>query len=319
MTSNINISVIIPCYNSLKFIKDAIDSVLNSGWRNVEIIVVDDGSAEPVKPFLKENYPQLPNLYCIHQENRGLSGARNTGIRHSRGEYLVFLDADDILLPDKLQVQLEYLRANPATDIVYSLSEWFEHRDPNKILPVRFPVYEGDILQHLLFGNFIHVNSILVPKKMVQEQQGFDESLRELEDWDLWLRLAIAGKRFACIPQVLSRVRVHAGSMTSNQAKMNSTMVRVLLKNKAAILEQGNHRPGLQKAFYIALLNFCLLAGEGKTLGRIFLEAVRVLGLKFVFPGIKILLKLIRSLFITPVNQTTKELEHVWKDKRTVG
>lgn len=302
----------------MQFVADAIDSVLQSGFSSYEILVVDDGSTEPVEPYLKKKYPDVQKLHCIRQANRGLSGARNTGIAHALGRYLVFLDADDIILPDKLSAQLDYLRSNPDIDIVYSYSEWFEEGDLQATFPVKFPVYEGQLLRHLLFGNFIHVNTILIPKEIVLEQAGFDESLRELEDWDLWLRLSLAGKTFGCIPRVLSKVRVHFGSMTSNQQKMNATMVRVLLKNKPLILHKSKTVPGLTKEYYTSLLNYCILAKQPKEFRKNFTEALAALGVGFFYQGSKLLLKKIRSFFFTPVNQTTKELEHVWKDKKTV-
>lgn len=314
----VEISVIIPCYNSLQFVADAIDSVLQSSFRSYEILVIDDGSTEPVEPHLTNKYPDVQNLHCIRQNNRGLSGARNTGIAHASGRYLVFLDADDIILPDKLSAQLNYLRSNPDIDIVYSYSEWFEAGDFQARFPVKFPVYEGQLLRHLLYGNFIHVNTILIPKEIVLEQGGFDESLRELEDWDLWLRLSLSDKTFGCIPSVLSKVRVHLGSMTSNQQKMNATMVRVLLKNKPLILHKSKTFPGLDKDYYISLLNYCILAKQSTAFRKNFTEALSVLGVGFFYQASKLLVKKIRSFFFTPVNQTTKDLEHVWKDKKTV-
>ncbi len=319
MKGTVDISVIIPCYNSLQFVGDAIDSVLQSTISSFEILVVDDGSNEPVAPFLNDRYPNVGNLRCIRQENRGLSGARNTGIREALGEFLVFLDADDLILPDKLRVQLEFLRSNTTIHVVYSLSEWFKGDDPEQTFPVRFPIYEGDILANLLYGNFIHVNSVMIPKNLVIDAGGFDESFKELEDWDLWLRLAVSDFQFACVQQILSKVRVHAGSMTSDQLKMNRTMVRVLEKNKTAILKNSIRLPNIKAAFYKALLNFCLLANLQKAFRIYFLEANREVGSGFLLPGIKILLKRIRSVFYTPVNQTTKELEHVWKDNRAAG
>ena len=319
MKSAVDISVIIPCYNSLQFVADAIDSVFRSTHASLEIIVVDDGSREPVEPYLTTRYPGVKNLKCIRQENRGLSGARNSGIRESSGEFLVFLDADDLILPDKLEKQLEFFRTHSDVDLVYSLSEWFTGNDPEQIFPVRFPVYEGKILSNLLFGNFIHVNSVMLPRKTVLDAGGFDEALKELEDWDLWLRLAIAEKSFACIPLILSKVRVHTGSMTTDQLKMNRTMVRVLLKNKPDILLKSRRQPGLKTDYYKAVLNFCLLAKQEKDFRKFYSEAFREIGPGFIVPGFKLLLKGIRSFFYTPVNQTTKELEHVWRDKKAAG
>ena len=319
MNAHVDISVIIPCFNSLLFVGDAIDSVFQSTISSFEILVVDDGSQEPVEPYLRARYPNAENLKCIRQENRGLSGARNTGIREAAGEFLVFLDADDLILPEKLNIQLQYLRANPAADIVYSMSEWFKENDPDHSFSVQFPIYEGDILTNLLYGNFIHVNSVMIPKKLVVEAGAFDESFKELEDWDLWLRLAIKSKNFACIRTILSKVRVHATSMTSNQLRMNNAMVRVMLKNKSGILTRHSSRNSIKICYYDALLQFCLLAKQKKTGWKFLLEAFRITGIGFSPKGLKFLLKWLRSLVYSPVNQTTKELEHVWNASGTKG
>ena len=99
-------SVIIPCYNSAKYLGEAIESVLTQSWPDFEIIIIDDGSTCD------------PRVHYIYQENKGLSGARNTGIRHSSGKYVAFLDADDVFLSHKLEVQLAYLEKHPEVGLV---------------------------------------------------------------------------------------------------------------------------------------------------------------------------------------------------------
>ncbi|KYP15145.1 glycosyltransferase [Flavihumibacter sp. CACIAM 22H1] len=311
------VSIIIPCYNSIEFVPDAIDAVLSTDYKNIEIIVVDDGSVEPVQPFLAEKYPECNALNCIRQPNKGLAGARNTGILQAKGDYLVFLDADDLIYPTKLSRQIDYFRNNPTVTVVYSLSEWFVGKDLQQRMPVNFPVYEGLILPNLLNGNFIHVNSAMVKRAAVLEAGLFDEQLRELEDWDLWLRLACRGGSFACIREVLSSVRLHYGSMTSNQAKMNKTMVRVLEKIRPELQFHFEKQQDLIPVYYTAYGNFILQARLNNKFWPAIKMAYNACGLRFLYPGCKLIIKYFRSFFFTPGNKTTEELEHVWnRDKK---
>jgi len=103
------VSVVIPCYNQAHFLGEAIESVLAQSYPNFEIIVVDDGSTDDTSEVAR----RYPGVRLVRQENKGLSGARNAGLAHSEEEYVVFLDADDRLLPDALETVLEHLEAHP--------------------------------------------------------------------------------------------------------------------------------------------------------------------------------------------------------------
>src|SRR5919112_6190031 len=109
------VTVVIPCYNQAHFLGEAIESVLSQSYRNFEIIVVDDGSTDETS----EVASRYEEVRLIRQENRGLSGARNTGIRDSQGEFLVFLDADDKLLPGALEAGLRCFEAHPECEFVF--------------------------------------------------------------------------------------------------------------------------------------------------------------------------------------------------------
>src|SRR5215212_2774004 len=113
------VSVISPCYNQAHFLGEAIESVLAQSYRPFEIVVVDDGSPDNTS----EVAARYPRVRCIRQENQGLAGARNTGIRESKGEYLVFLDADDRLLPEALEVGVNNLKAHPECAFVSGLHQ----------------------------------------------------------------------------------------------------------------------------------------------------------------------------------------------------
>ncbi|WP_016776038.1 glycosyltransferase family 2 protein [Anaerophaga thermohalophila] len=305
------ISVIIPTFNCAHMIIDTLNSVLASIYPDYEILIIDDGSTdntrEVTKPYLKDH-----RIQYIYQENKGLAGARNTGILNAQGHYLVFLDADDLITPEKLGIQSQFLVKNPNIDIVYSNSQWFIEDDFNDTRPVNFPVYTGNVLDPLIFGNFIHVNSAMVRKKTVMEAGLFDESLEELEDWDLWLRMALNGSKFGFTPGVLSKVRIRKGSMTSNQQKMNNTMVRVLENTILNVQDKYHSGHPVMIKLKHSLAIYKLKAGQKKEYLNFLIKSSRQQGEKFL----PVLIKQSIKYFLYPFfreNKTTREIEKIWK------
>ena len=304
------ISIIIPTYNSSQTVCASIDSVLESSIHKLEIIVVDDGSNDDTKTKISSYIKDQQIRYIFHN-NKGLAGARNTGIKEAKGEFLVFLDADDVILPGKLEVQKKYLLANPDVDIVYSHSQWFIEDDLDNTRPVNFPVYEGDITRELIYGNFMHVNSIMVRRSKVLEVELFDEDLRELEDWDLWLRMVLSGSKVGFTPGIYSKVRIRKGSMTSDQQRMNLTMVRVLQKTIDS-LEGTNKKDHLMHA-YNSLSIYKLKARQTQDYFRFLIKTCRHLGYKFYPLALKQGAKCIMRPLLKQ-NKTTKQLEQIWEN-----
>lgn len=303
------ISIIIPSYNCGLFVSDAIESVLVSNVDFYELIIVDDGSTDNTKELLIPYFLDGRIKY-LFQKNKGLSGARNTGINEAKGDFLVFLDADDLISPVKLEVQSKYLKDHPEVDIVYSNSQWFVENDFNDTRPVQFPIYEGDVLGQLIYGNFMHVNSVMVRKDKVIESGLFDESLRELEDWDLWLRMVLSGCKVGFTLGILSKVRIRKGSMTSNQNKMDLTMVRVLQKTIQNL--RPNH-PIQMKAHH-ALLIYQLKAGDTKDYVFRVIRFQKKFGIKFSYISLKQIVKLLIKPWLK-LNKTTLEIEKIWNKK----
>ena len=304
------ISIIIPAYNNALLIHDTLESVVQSSFGDYEVLIVNDGSTdnleEAIAPYLKD-----VRFRYISQENRGLAGARNTGIRASQGEYLVFLDSDDVILPDKLGTQSDYLRRHPDVDIVYSHSQWFVEDDLNDVRSVNFPVYEGMVLDQLIFGNFMHVNSVMVRRDKVVLAALFDERLRELEDWDLWLRMVIKGSVVGFTSGIMSKVRIRKGSMTSNQNRMDATMARVLTKTINSL--EPNHP--IQLKAHHALLIYRLKAGDTKG----YLSALFAIQMRFGWRFAPITMKQMAKYFLrhwVKQNKTTEEIELIWKQKQ---
>jgi glycosyltransferase involved in cell wall biosynthesis len=207
------VSVIIPSYNQVRFVASTVESVLAQTYPNVEIIVVDDGSTDNTREVLAAF---SENIRYIYQENRGLAGARNTGFLASHGDYLLFLDSDDLIHPDKLGLHVALLEAEPDFSLVYSAWQQI-NEDGTQVLGEVRPNKQGHLLKELLGRSFFFFASAAVVRRECLEQVGlFDESLRWGEDADMWLRLARAGYAFGYLDQPLLQYRIHANSMTAN-------------------------------------------------------------------------------------------------------
>lgn len=205
------ISVIIPTHNRAKWLPEAVKSA-QEGGTDIEVIVVDDASTDETPAVCKS----LKGVHVLRLErNVHLAGARNAGIAASSGEYLSFLDDDDLRLPGSLDNQLRTLDANPDAGFMYGP---VMIGDPNKCVPTGeiFPhqCFAGDIFWRLLKANFFSVNSVLVRRRCLEDVGFFDASLRGVEDWDLWIRLA---ERYSVLATEKPVGIYRACSRTSNQ------------------------------------------------------------------------------------------------------
>ena len=207
------VSVIIPTYNQARFVAATVKSALAQTWPDVEVIVVDDGSMDGTREVLSAFGDRIRYIY---QENKGLSGARNTGFLASRGDYLLFLDSDDVIHPDKLALHVSFMEAEPGFGLVYSAWQQIDE-DGTPVLGEVRPNEQGQVLKRLLRRRFFFFASAAVLRRACLERVGlFDESLSWSEDADMWLRLARAGYAFGYIDRSLLQYRIHAHSMTAN-------------------------------------------------------------------------------------------------------
>ncbi len=220
------VSVIIPAYNQGHYLREAIQSVLNQTYHDFDILVVDDGSTDNTSE-IAHTFDD-PRISYLYQDNRGLSGARNTGIRYSSGKYLTFLDSDDLFLPDKLNLLTDELENHPEIGFVAGQAIPIDesgHRT-GRIFDTALP--ENPV--KLLLGNPLHVGSVML-KRSWQEQVGFfDENLRSYEDWDMWLRLGLAGCKMGWVAQPVSLYRFHSHQMTRIGSQMTQASFIVLDK-----------------------------------------------------------------------------------------
>jgi glycosyltransferase involved in cell wall biosynthesis len=179
------VSVIIPTYNRENFITKAIDSVMAQTYRNVEVVVIDDGSTDNTFSLVGQYGKTVTYFY---QENRGIAGARNAGIRKSNGDYIAFLDSDDYWVPEKLERQMELFQKHPEYGMVASqcasvlLNGSFRSKNRQG--------KSGWVFIDLFMKNFIRTSSAVITRECIDTVGLFDEGLTECEEYDLWLRIA---------------------------------------------------------------------------------------------------------------------------------
>lgn len=220
------VSVVVPAYNQAHYLGRAIQSALEQTHRDLEVIVVDDGSTDDTAA-VTQGFAD-PRLRYVYQANRGLSAARNSGLRHASGDFVSFLDSDDQFLPRKLELLLAELDRHPEAGLAAGLAIPVDP-DGQPIGQVFDKGLPAEGAQWLL-GNPLHVGSVLL-RRAWQEQVGyFDESLRSYEDWDLWLRLARAGCPMRWVAQPVSLYRFHPAQMTRDGRQMTTATFAVLDK-----------------------------------------------------------------------------------------
>ncbi len=201
------ISVIIPAFNAGHFLPETLESVLRQTYTDLEVIVVDDGSTDGTADKAK-SYLHDPRVHYIHQENKGVCAARNTGIRKSEGEFVALLDADDVWYPQKLERQVP-LFEDDDIGLVYCMIEHID--DDDNVLPhLSWPHPVGATYKDLLYINWIvgSGSSVVIRKDVFDRVGLFDEDLKGLEDMDMWIRI-LRHYKSAYADSVLVKIRRH--------------------------------------------------------------------------------------------------------------
>jgi glycosyltransferase involved in cell wall biosynthesis len=221
------VSIIIPCYNTERFVEEAIQSALDQKSVPVEVIVVNDGSTDRSPEIL--NHIQDSRLRVIHQENRGLSGARNRGLSEANGEWIVFLDADDLLKPDALLQHLKILENHPEADVLVGGYEAIS--EVGTLLSSMAPEQKPITREELLHKNRFPVHAAFYRHAPIQKIDPFDTTLRAAEDWDFSLRLILAGARFLQHPAIVCSYRQVGNSMSRQARNQLQNTLKVIEKN----------------------------------------------------------------------------------------
>jgi glycosyltransferase involved in cell wall biosynthesis len=226
-------SIVVPAFNVESTVRAAVESALRQSYGDLEVIVVDDGSTDRTAELVEALTD--PRVRLVRQANRGLSGARNAGVRHARGDLVAFLDADDLLMPDYLGRMAAALEQDPPADVAFCDAWVFEtgtgrvrrttvfdrHRPPGPL-----PRDPADLLLVHLRRNFFHAATV-VRRQALESTGGFREDLTSLEDYELWLRLEASGHRAVEVAEPLALVRRSPTQMSADTARMARNLVRV--------------------------------------------------------------------------------------------
>lgn len=229
------VSVIIPTYNRGYCLGESIRSVIDQSYTDFELIVMDDGSTDNTSQVVSK-FPDV--LLHRLQKNSGVSAARNLGIRQARGEFICFLDSDDLWKKNKLQVQAGWMEAHPDCCISYTGEVWI--RRGVRVNPLnKHRKYSGDIFEQCLPLCIVSPSSVMMRSSLLSRTGGFDETMPVCEDYDLWLRVAAQAPFHFIEEKLIVKRGGHADQLSRKYWGMDRFRVYALLK----LLQ----RPGLEK------------------------------------------------------------------------
>lgn len=214
------VSVIIPAYNREKFIRETVDSVLNQTYKNIELVVVDDGSTDDTLEILKEYGDKIIVLQHPGRVNKGQSAAINLGLISSNGKYVAILDSDDLFALKKVQLQVEFLENNPDVGLVYG-NGYGVNEKGEKIYRIYGAGHreESKPEKVLLDCYFLLPNNSMIRRNVLERVGGFDETLRSAQDHDMAIRVAEITK-LAYIDEELFYYRRHGNSISAQNASL---------------------------------------------------------------------------------------------------
>jgi glycosyltransferase involved in cell wall biosynthesis len=250
------VSVIIPTFNRGILLCEAIDSVLAQNFTDLEIVVVDDGSTDHTASLCQK----FGNRIFYHpQQNRGVAAARNQGVRLARGEFICFLDSDDLWKPNKLEIQIAFADAHPEYGLIATEIASFDRQGivSDRSKASMYKIANGMVIEDLLFSNWIQTSTVLVRAETLEVVGGFDEDVGQFgEDWLLWMRIA---SRFPVyfIPEPLVLYRIHQEKLTSRQPEIQyDGLIRIIAK--LGCLPQFQSKPEL-----LRLAEYRIAIGRG--------------------------------------------------------
>lgn len=217
------VSIIMPAYNAAKYIGAAIESIVAQTYSNWELLIVDDGSVDKTAAIVEQYQQQDERVRYTYQINARQGRARNNGLKQAKGQYIAFLDADDLWLPDKLQIQVAALLHEPDIDLVFSDAYIFDKtfdlaNQTYKVLGAGQGIVKGEAgLQAMLAFNLIPLSTVISKHTVLLAVDGFTENrlIQNAEDYHLWLRLLLAGYTLKGLALPLAAYREHEDSVSN--------------------------------------------------------------------------------------------------------
>ncbi|MBI4965991.1 MAG: glycosyltransferase family 2 protein [Desulfomonile tiedjei] len=217
------VSVIIPTFNRLNLLKETLDSVRRQTFRDFEIIVVNDGSADGTGEWLSSQH----DLRVVEQANSGIATSRNNGAAVAKARWLAFLDHDDLWAPDKLRIQAEFLKQTPDVGLVAAKHVRLgkRHRSPRRPTWIK-----GDLFVKEFSESFIHTSSVMIRKDVFEKIHGFPPQYRFADEFDVWLKIAAAYPiAYVDIPLVF--IRFYESNTSHDRIGVRTDTYDILTKN----------------------------------------------------------------------------------------
>jgi glycosyltransferase involved in cell wall biosynthesis len=254
------VSVLIPCYNGAKWIRDALDSCFKQTYKNIEIVVIDDGSTDDSLDILKSYGSEIK---LETGPNRGLSAAQNRGLALSHGAYIQYLDADDYLLPEKIEHQLAYLEETGADGVYGDWRHQYHEADGTIHLgEIVLSGHQADLLESLLSGWWVPSMVLLHRRETVIRSGGWDETLKAQNDHDFLIAIAMTSTDVRYQPGCFSIYRRY-GNVTMSTADLPRWLAseqRALEKAEAKLAESGrlsiSYRQAMAKSYFYIARNY---------------------------------------------------------------
>ena len=252
---NHKVSVIIPTYNRTFYLAETLNSVLLQTYKDIELIVVDDGSSDNTEETIKNTSQEIRYFY---QENQGVSAARNKGVLNSQGDFISFLDSDDLWEKRKLEKQMDFFRMNKEAKICYTDEIWIRKgRRANQMK--KHIKYSGDIFERSLPLCIISASSVMIKREVFNKIGLFDESLQVCEDYDLWLRIS---KEFpVCFLD--EKLIIKRGGHHDQLSKKYWGMDRFRISALEKLLSNGGLTPKQRDAVLRELERKCRIFADG--------------------------------------------------------
>ena len=223
------VSVIVPVFNRQDYVVETIESIVNQTYKNIELIIINDGSTDDSEKVIRDfqtRYPDVINL--INQKNQGQVKARNNGLKEARGEFIAFLDSDDVWLADKIEKQVSLFK--DEIGLVYSGVQYIDAQgavigEERCDHSIRGSVYEALLVKNRMTGG-----TVIVKSEALKKVGLFDEALKAAENWDLWLRITKLYK-VDFVDEALLQYRKHDGNMSGNNTLMLDATYNLLEKH----------------------------------------------------------------------------------------
>ncbi len=255
------VSVVIPAYNKAELTVKSVESVLKQTYKNIELIVVDDGSTDNTAQLLK---PYTDKIKYVYKKNSGACSARNLGISLAQGEYIGLLDCDDLYLPRKLELSVKFLEEHPDYGFVHSAAYFVDDRD-NILRSFSHRLSRQNLLvRDLLLRDFICNSTVVVRKNCFDKTGGFDETIFTPGDWDMWLRLAENYKAgYINEPLVYYRISSSYNFKHIEQVKKEESIVLEKSFSRNPCLPLGLKNKAFSNLYYRSALSY-LLTGNFK-------------------------------------------------------